>query len=203
MGLASTQVSMKMAVVITAIGLPTMYQAFVTTKNHVWGRPMNPFQMSKIKEARDFISSKQSGSPAGAKFAEGTALTAKIRVHETFKDGDSGEDAWGVTMQYGQIAGKVIHLKKMAFLLDKRLLASLLIHESVHAHQWDFREKPSENEAYQIQSDMLRSWGLTAGDIIQARDLFKEGSEDVNDGFLDDEMSTFVEYGVADPAWKR
>jgi hypothetical protein len=151
-----------------------------------------------VDDARKVITQNQASLPASAKPYVKTALNAKVTVHDTLKA--RGERAWGATQLYGQWAGEVIHIDKDSFLLDKRLFASLLIHEAVHVHQWIPAASWSEPPAYQMQSDVLRAWGLTANSIGEARILFPG---DKDDEFLDDIISAFDEYHINNAAWKR
>jgi len=93
-----------------------------------------------------------------------------------------------------------IHIDERALSLDKRLFASLLIHEAVHARQWDIRTEPTERQAYQIQSNALCAWNLRASSFGAAREMFPG---DADNDYLDDMISSFDEYRIRDQAWQR
>jgi hypothetical protein len=194
----TVSLSLSTIAIISAIALPVTIEAGLAIRNHLTGSTVNPVQQIKFEDARNFITQKWPSVPGNYAEYENTAMDAEVRVHHPLLV--RGEPAWGGTQEYGQWAGNVIHVDQDSFLLDSRLLASLLIHESVHAHQWDLRSEPSETQAYQVQSDVLRAWGLTANSV---GDLAKVFPGDENFGFADEVSLSFQQYHITNPAWKQ
>lgn len=159
--------------------------------NQYSGSPPTATENAALKDARDFISSNK--PPVSNKVID-IALHAKIRVHKSLSI--DGDDAWGGTHIYGQI-GKAIQLDAEAFSLDKRLLASLLIHEATHTLQWSLRNSTDENGAYQNQSDAIRAWGLAGTKTaVEAKIPGSSNAE-----FINDTAWGFDTYRVNNPAW--
>jgi hypothetical protein len=113
----------------------------------------------------------------------------KVRSHE------SGE--WGLGSLYGHLGIlKNISLRKSAFRLESRLLASLLIHESVHTHQWIPGESNFEPLAYQTQSDFLGDLKIKIESVLKANQYFGHG----NNEFIQSIAGGFARYKVQNPS---
>lgn len=110
----------------------------------------------------------------------------------------SGGD-WGATGIYGHAQfGEVISLRKDAFNLDHRLLASLLVHEAVHRHQWGWRK---EAPAYQVQSDVLNAWGLAANSYRSALRKFGVNEDESSGAFIENIIEAFRKYQTTNAAF--
>jgi len=151
------------------------------------GRKPAPAEAKALKDARDWITANQTNLPPQlVKYAK-IAVTANIRV---VKLRYGSQDVWGQTDTYGNFFGNNIRIDPAAFKIDKRLLAILLIHESVHTTEWSLS---GEKRAYQAQSDAIHAWHL------ESATNFK--NEYYNNDFIEISKEGFQENQVDNPAW--
>jgi RHS repeat-associated protein len=187
-----------LAVAVLLLVFSITYEIKQSVQNHLEGNPLNKAQQDALADARKFISQNSSPLPKNVQRYLKTALNAEIRTQKDLKV--DGKPAWGGTSEFGQIGRGVIQVDEEAFLIDKRLLASILIHEAVHVHQWSLRGESNESAAFKVQSDALRGWGLTANSIGAAQVLFP-GTH--NGRFVADLILSFEQLGIRNPAWIR
>jgi len=152
------------------------------------GRAPTAEESKALGDARAFIKSNQANLPQKLVKFSNIAMTATIRV-VALRTGD--QDIWGQTDPYGNLSGNTIRVDPEAFKLDKRLLASLLIHESVHTTQWSLLG--GEKEAFQAQSDAVRAWRL--------EDRANFASNNDNNDFIAVAKYNFSKYDIKNPVW--
>jgi RHS repeat-associated protein len=175
------------------------YATMHSVRNLVEGSLPTPDQERKLKAARNFILSHSSASPASVQSFIGMAVTVEVRAKKNLSD-NAGKPLWGKTYPLGQYAGPTIFLDNETLLLDERLVAAVLIHESVHVYQWVNKVgERGEKDAYQVESDALRAWGCEAESFTKLRAIFGDHADD----FLDDQISSFQDYNITNPVWRR
>jgi RHS repeat-associated protein len=130
-----------------AIQIPNMYGS----------RAPDPMtQMPKLDSALRILKSRKNW-PAKVQPFVTIAIRARYRIYpDPSKDKD-----WGVTHLYGQIFIQTIHLNERSLQLSDELLASMLVHEAVHTSQYGGSKIGREKLPYEIQSEALRTLGIS------------------------------------------
>lgn len=115
-----------------------------------------------------------------------------------------GDLKWIQGKVYAGIALRMLSpekTKEAATIFDE-VLALGFKNRPDHDHQLDIAAR----WRIKAESDFLRALGLTAESMTKAREIFKVENDDpdsANWEFLDDQISSFKEYEVIDPALKR